>query len=757
VARTLRLAFALGLTWGLLPVLLGRHWLGLDLLRMDMGSMCEWRNLWRAGESLWIAPHLGLGVPFAADPLQGVFYLPKWLYFWLPGYLATDFHVALHFGLACSGGALLARTFGLRRRNALLVGVALLFSGTLIDLAKHSPYLIGGAWLPWVWALARLSLRRSTWSRSLGLVLSLGLMLLGGDAFTWLWGFSITLLESLSAATASPRKRLNFMFRVSLLAVLGGAVGLLVWLPGWFELAASGRQDGISLESALRWSWSLRDLPAVILPGIFRRGVLLGGSLWNFFHPNEAGFAWNESPYLGLSGVIGVIGCILLWLRQRDFRARVGWVVPLVGLLAFLLALGSHFPLAGAVYSNFPFLTNLRYPSKHWVALNLSALLLAGVFYSSWVSQKTKRIQNYRILISSLFLIICFALILSRDYWELRSRALALSQGWTWSEAAPNAFSVLLWSLMPLFFSSLVSWLKRSTWNVWVLIPWVLELAVAAPYSYEWMSRTQSNLSLFSPLKTLADEYREKKQANAVFCMSNEIERLGLTQRTLDGAEDLASLMLYQRLMAMPQLNACDGVTVAHGYSVIRQDIQRKLQINFDQLPSAMRAMGCTHFVTLTQDQSSASDEEELLPGVFLEGGKRLIATPVIDPIPDYFVVDRAHPITSDWDYIGLSRAEMRSQDLLSHVLGIGESVVFTQSGVVQGERGGASYYRLKWLSKGSKAKGPIVLGVKTSFARGWKAFQSGRPLRTVAAAGIFLAAWVDDPTQGDVEFRYAW
>lgn len=146
---------------------------------MDMGSMCEWRNLLFEGKPLSIAPHLGLGVPFAADPLQGVFYPFKWLYFWLPGYLATDLHVAIHFAIAASGAAFLGRSFGLQRLPALFLGLAYLFSGTLIDLSKHSIYLIGGAWLPWCWAFARLMLRRVSLDRSLGLTLSMAFMLLG--------------------------------------------------------------------------------------------------------------------------------------------------------------------------------------------------------------------------------------------------------------------------------------------------------------------------------------------------------------------------------------------------------------------------------------------------------------------------------------------------------------------------------------------------------------------------------------------------
>jgi hypothetical protein len=49
------------------------------------------------------------------------------------------------------------------------------------------------------------------------------------------------------------------------------------------------------------------------------------------------------------------------------------------------------------------------------------------------------------------------------------------------------------------------------------------------------------------------------------------------------------------------------------------------------------------------------------------------------------------------------------------------------------------------------------MVGVRTSYARGWKAWQAGRRIPVVAAGGIFLAALVDDPSVGEVEFRYGW
>jgi len=716
-------------------------------MRMDMGGMCEWRNLLFSGQPLWISPHLGLGAPFAFDPLQGVFYPIKWLYFWLPGYLATDAHVAAHFAIACAGAALLARTFGLSRRASLLLGLAYLFSGTLIDLARHSPYLIGGAWLPWSWAFARLSLRRPSLRRGSGLVLSLGLMLLGGDAFTWLWGFVIAWGEALAALVKLGRWKRSA--RVAALAILGGAVGLVVWLPAWRELSVTGRHDGINLESALRWSWSLRDLPGVFLAGIFQQGRLLGGNLWSFLHQSRGNFPWNESPFLG---VLALMGC-LLGMGQSRVRVATG-----VLLISFVLALGSALPFAGWLYRAIPALTNLRYPAKHLVVVNLSALILAGHFYTRVLNLNGRHGRNFARAVVVCFLAALVAWVGSRGFWLEQTQKIAAASGWAWTNEAPTAWGVLGWALVPFGVATLALWFvvrsSRLSTPMLFLAPVILELFCAAFMNVAWLSPEQSELRVFSPLKFIADDFKKRAGLDAVFCLSNQVETIGLTQRSLEGSEDLASLLIYQRIVAMPQMNACDQVAIAHGYSIIAHGIQRELQNNLDQLPSAPRALGCTHFVELTRDKRLPPGVTEVIAGVS-EGGS-IVAREISDPIPQYFSVGRLHLIRSDGEYAGLARADLKSEDLLSHVRffdGVVEPSGDGAAGTipVAGSSLSSARYRVefRWT------QAPAVVGVRTIYAPGWRAYQSGKELPTVAAAGIFLGAYVRSPASGPVDFVY--
>ncbi len=746
--RSWRLSFAAGLLWGLLPVLLGRHWLGLDLLRMDLGGMCEWKNLLFSGQPLWVAPHLGLGAPFAFDPLQGVFYPPKWLYFWLPGYLATDLHVAFHFAVAASGMTALGRSFGLGRASAGWLGLCYLFSGTLIDLARHSPYLIGGAWLPWVWASARFvargrgSLRRRS---SIGLVSSLALMLLGGDAFTFVWGFAITGFEGLARRTASS------LTRLMVLASFAGAIGLVVWAPAMLELSSSGRHGGVGITSALRWSWSPLDFPGVLLAGLFQRGSLLGGSFWSLLHEFGGSFPWNESPFLGLVALVA-----LGFLPTRARRWRTDQVlVPAVLGLALLLALGSHTPLVEPIYRAFPFLTNLRYPAKHWVMVNLAALLLAGLSLSRLEHAAGGRARLFRGLVLGLWCAMALALAFTREHWVELSRSLALRQGWEWSPEAPTAVGVLLRALVPGALAALLllTLHRKLGGRVWILAL-LVELMAGATLSVEWMPRQQADLNAFTPLALL--------EQGTVTCLSNPVERYGLTQQSLERAEDLASRMLYQRLAGLPQLNACDSVVMAHGYSIMAHEIQRQLQIGFEQFPSAARALGCTHLVSLESGAQGGG-------GIDL-GVAGLRAHPVADPIPEFFAIDRVHPILpgrGERDYVGLTGIDMKSRDLLSHVAHLGPEArrLFERPSSshetgrseirVQGRRISASRYQLALVPP--ILRGPIVVGVRTSHARGWRAWQSGKRLPVVAAGGIFLAAVVANPEAGAVEFRYGW
>lgn len=787
-----------GLLFGLLPVVLGVHWLGLDLLRMDLGSMCEWRNLFKAGQGFGISEHIGLGVPFMVDPLQGVFYPPRWFCAFLPGLLPTDFLISIHLALAGSGAALLARAYGFRTREAFLFGCVYLFSGTLMDLARHSIYLVGGAWLPWAWSCARWTLRRPRWVfPRVMMSLALAMLLLGGDAVGWLWSALAVLSETLVYAVfrrSVPRsRRLRISLRTLLLAAAGSGVGTLVWGPALAELPWTARSIGYGLSVALAWAWDFSQAPGVFLAGVFRQGSLFGGSLFNVIihHPNSMN--WNQSPYLGLFTVLGVgLAIVLLVARvlgrslgagpSRMARAALLAIPLTLGISAFVFSLGGDTPVTPFLFTHFPFLSNLRYPAKSWVIVNPAALLLGYLAWRMLIAFSRRMLAAGIAVLAAGYAAFYALIALNRGGVLLqKTQELARLAAMPWQPDAPTLAGLLGKGAAPgavgaavLVFGISRIWRtwghRRASCLRWVSGALLIEGLLAGAICADWSHPGIAGEIFASPL-ALVDA-----ASKPVFCHAGRIQKLSLARNSVDGREDWGTLSVYQRLIAVPQVNACDQVRIAGAYSVLRQSIRDELIWESNELRSVVSAMGCTHIIGSMKlnalDQPAAAEIGERVPVPVLDEmeqsleGEKIRAFRVKNALPEFFSVDRPVKVIEtrtlfEWfrDYKPASEivramlpGEMDRRRLAPVRLNRVKPIE------ISGVRSAPTRARIRFPALESRpgtAAEPAIVGLRTSFAEGWKATQNGQELPRLRPAGSLLGAYVEHPELGPVLFEY--
>jgi hypothetical protein len=333
----------------------------------------------RAGTlPLW-TPDLFLGAPLLADPQVGTYYLPDWLFLWLPAPDAVRYSLLLHVWLAAAGTYFLfCHTLAPARDRlnlpALVAALVYAFGGFVSAHVEQVNQLQGLAWLPWLFALLHLGLVATTRAAAGRALLSFmalwALQLFSGHTQTvFISGVGLG-LYALAWGLAAPRSRAwsraergRRGARALLWLCVGAAGALLLALPQLLpalELTGlSGRGgSGFNPQQATAFSLPLSYIGRALLPAY---DTLL------------------FTEYIAFPGVLALGLALVGWRQPGAGR----WLV--VGLAGVLLALGRYNP----VYFNplnpdlglaaLPGFDLFRVPAR-WLALfALAVALLAGL------------------------------------------------------------------------------------------------------------------------------------------------------------------------------------------------------------------------------------------------------------------------------------------------------------------------------------------------------------------------------------------
>ena len=127
----------------------GAFFYGSDTTRIDASLLCAIRERFERGERLWLSPLLENGGPLIARFEAQLLYPPRWVALALPVEWGVAWNMAFHLALGAAMVTWLCRTFGMRPRTAVAMGVAFACCGTSLDLIRHAYYVCAAAWLPW--------------------------------------------------------------------------------------------------------------------------------------------------------------------------------------------------------------------------------------------------------------------------------------------------------------------------------------------------------------------------------------------------------------------------------------------------------------------------------------------------------------------------------------------------------------------------------------------------------------------------------
>ena len=363
--------------------------------------LTHWPNAYFMRQSVWQDhvwplwnPTQFSGVPFAANPLSGLWYPPNTLLLVLPLTLAFNSLLAFHLCLGGLGMMSLVREFGGGTAAAMVGGLAWALTPKVWAHlgAGHVGLVYAAAWLPWVASAAVQMVRSPTPA--------------GCSRLAIAWALQFLADPRLAAYTAAVIAAAAFWW------IAGQRPARPtdpppVWRKGWLRLRLP-RWRGHRLELLLPWLGAgtlalaltaVQWLPLLdYLPSTHRAELTAVQSAVYSLPPwRLMGLLWanqgNFHEWVVYVGVTVLALAILGWLTlSRPAR----WGVALGLALLVLFALGEYGPLY-SLLSRLPGAALLRVPPRVWFLVSFCLAMLAGLGANLLVSSTSE--QNGRSLI----------------------------------------------------------------------------------------------------------------------------------------------------------------------------------------------------------------------------------------------------------------------------------------------------------------------------------------------------------------------
>lgn len=306
------------------------------------------RSLLAGAVPLW-NPFLGTGMPFAADPGSGAWYLLNWpALLTLPLYGAVRVSLYLHLFWAALGTYAFCRaSLAVGRAAALTGAVALALTTWLPALTGMPAVLTSVAWLPWIVMLGDLTARRGgRWCAGLALAAALQVVSGWPAAVFLAWLTLGVFLFGRGLAIAE-------LLRVALVAVLALLLAGVLLVPALEFIGESSYAETRSVESAAREAYL--TLLSWLRPA--------GGS----------GSIESSQLYLGIPAMLlAVVGALS--------GARASRTLSFLAGLALVVAMGTRTPLFGLLYTWLPGFRIVYLPARLGIvaAFALAALAALG-------------------------------------------------------------------------------------------------------------------------------------------------------------------------------------------------------------------------------------------------------------------------------------------------------------------------------------------------------------------------------------------
>lgn len=360
--------FVICLTLGFGPLIWG-DWM---LIHDNFNGFLPYRHFasvaFRNGQFPFWNPWINLGYPFASDPQSGAWYPIVWLLsafsVYTPRVIAIEWiiHLAI-------GGIGFVRWmnigWGIRSDVRWVMGTTYAMCGFFTGTAQILPFVIAGAWLPWVFGSFHALVKQTDGTSFLPLAMSMSMLILGGYpsfALTAVW---ILFAWGLSSVWRRRHDRAGCiaLFRG---CVLSGLVAMFLcsgFLVGFLEDAPlTSRIDPSVVEGLDEGVWSPWSWASLLVPTA------------HALPPD-----WIDTDVSHVNGFLGWSPLLILafgWFQLTKQERRWGTVLVAFAVVAALGSSGGLHPLLVDVVPGF---NMFRHTAQFRIYAILVILIGAGI------------------------------------------------------------------------------------------------------------------------------------------------------------------------------------------------------------------------------------------------------------------------------------------------------------------------------------------------------------------------------------------
>ena len=365
---------------------------------------------------LW-NPYTFGGMPFMADVINNVFYIPcVVLVAFVKGgtlsYYPLQLMVLLHFPLAGISMFFLARSFSLRTLPSLFAGVAYMLTGFMVLHAIHQPVVTLAAWVPLIVLSFRKAMEERRWTWVFIAALVLGHSTLCGfpqlSLYIYVFLFAYWLFEIFAEREEGERllpRGIHMALRAATVIVLSLGVALIQLAPT-NELAGLSQRAEITYKFATEGSLTWVQILTLLFPKIL--GVsnvdayrYFGeGGYWNY---------WETGVYVGMLPLFLAILAMTRWKEKRPLLFFAGF-----GLFALAFAMGNNFVIHRLFFEFIPGFSRFKTPARIGILFAfcvtmLSAFALDDILYGQFDAAKRRRVFRATSIIGGISLLLFFA------------------------------------------------------------------------------------------------------------------------------------------------------------------------------------------------------------------------------------------------------------------------------------------------------------------------------------------------------------
>jgi hypothetical protein len=379
---------------------LGQTFVERDALRFALPSREFLAHALRAGRLPEWLDAVGLGAPFAANPVHETLAPLGWALAVVPGAVGSDLYNLLHLLIGALGAAAFARRLGAGTAGSVVAGAALALGGYVTSMVPDNlaPAL---AWTPWVaWAADRLGCAFAADGRSstnpprptgsatgrvsravAALAVALALQLLAGEPGSVLIAGLAALIVVMARAGLRRPRAIGAIGALAAAAAAALPLAAVVMLPALLLLRESARGAGLD-QGGLEWSLLPARLIETIWPAAFGSQRVDGWLAGLVLRDGPGDPCWSFSLFLGLP----VLLCAWTAARQRVVRRML-----LASAVFLLLAVGPLLPVLPVLREILPPLRWVNFPEKFVYGALLLWSAAAGAGFSRLAAEGASR------------------------------------------------------------------------------------------------------------------------------------------------------------------------------------------------------------------------------------------------------------------------------------------------------------------------------------------------------------------------------